>query len=293
MNLTFLVLIAIPLGLYLLVMMVATFRSEESESVLPAAQEGDNAILPNANPVEEAQHVGSEESAVEPARAHEQPITAVEAVAVTLVSEVELANSQDISNFADSALLLKVDATTDTASMTSAAPEAGGQGEAQEIPAEKSNFGVVAADESELEERAALEIPAAEPKVDAAETTRYESDSVVVRVAEVASDSEPAVSTPKLVTDEPRAAQALDDAGNAAPEQEPSPAPQPGKEATSPPEDEPTMPKGPVVLPNNEPPKYAFDYRGRLWVEKKNKGFFRILRRPQLPPEEPPNKSER
>ncbi|HZQ05304.1 MAG TPA: hypothetical protein VFD70_01905 [Anaerolineae bacterium] len=35
------------------------------------------------------------------------------------------------------------------------------------------------------------------------------------------------------------------------------------------------------------PPKYVFDYRGRLWVEKKNRGFFRQLRRPHLPPDDP------
>lgn len=44
---------------------------------------------------------------------------------------------------------------------------------------------------------------------------------------------------------------------------------------------------GPLQLPPTGSPKFAFDYRGRLWIEKKQKGFFRQLRRPQLPPEEP------
>jgi hypothetical protein len=37
---------------------------------------------------------------------------------------------------------------------------------------------------------------------------------------------------------------------------------------------------------DSEPPKYVFDYQGRLWVEKKKRGFFRQLRRPKLPPED-------
>ncbi|MCG3142041.1 MAG: hypothetical protein HDKAJFGB_03416 [Anaerolineae bacterium] len=44
---------------------------------------------------------------------------------------------------------------------------------------------------------------------------------------------------------------------------------------------------GPLQLPEKGSPKFVFDYRGRLWVEKKNRGFFKALRRPQLPPDEP------
>lgn len=44
---------------------------------------------------------------------------------------------------------------------------------------------------------------------------------------------------------------------------------------------------GPLQLPAKGSPKYAFDYKGRLWIEKKRKSFFRQLRRPQIPPEEP------
>jgi hypothetical protein len=47
------------------------------------------------------------------------------------------------------------------------------------------------------------------------------------------------------------------------------------------------MPDGPLVLPDKGSPKFVFDYRGRLWVEKKHKGFFKQLRRPQLPPDDP------
>jgi hypothetical protein len=47
------------------------------------------------------------------------------------------------------------------------------------------------------------------------------------------------------------------------------------------------LPEGPLQFPDKGSPKYAFDYRGRLWVEKKRKSFFRQLRRPQIPPEEP------
>lgn len=53
------------------------------------------------------------------------------------------------------------------------------------------------------------------------------------------------------------------------------------------------LPEGPLELPEKGSPKFAFDYRGRLWIEKRNKGFFRQLRRPQLPPDEPPDKSSR
>lgn len=52
-------------------------------------------------------------------------------------------------------------------------------------------------------------------------------------------------------------------------------------------EPEPILPEGPVILPEKGSPKFTFDYRGRLWIEKKRKGFFRQLRRPQLPPEDP------
>ncbi len=58
-------------------------------------------------------------------------------------------------------------------------------------------------------------------------------------------------------------------------------------------EPEPILPEGPIQLPEKGSPKYAFDYRGRLWVEKKNKGFFRQLRRPLLPPDDPQNNSNR
>jgi hypothetical protein len=58
-------------------------------------------------------------------------------------------------------------------------------------------------------------------------------------------------------------------------------------EGLEPLEDELELPEGPLVLPDKGSPKYAFDYRGRLWVEKKHKSFFRQLRRPQIPPEEP------
>lgn len=58
-------------------------------------------------------------------------------------------------------------------------------------------------------------------------------------------------------------------------------------------ESEPILPEGPLQLPDKGSPKYAFDYRGRLWVEKRRKSFFRQLRRPQLPPEEPPSTSGR
>ncbi len=43
----------------------------------------------------------------------------------------------------------------------------------------------------------------------------------------------------------------------------------------------------PLQFPTTGSPKFIFDYRGRLWVEKKHRGFFRQLRRPQLPPDEP------
>lgn len=58
-------------------------------------------------------------------------------------------------------------------------------------------------------------------------------------------------------------------------------------------EAEPILPEGPLELPEKGSPKFAFDYRGRLWIEKRNKGFFRQLRRPQLPPDEPPDKASR
>jgi hypothetical protein len=35
-------------------------------------------------------------------------------------------------------------------------------------------------------------------------------------------------------------------------------------------------------------PQFKLDYSGKLWVEKKRKGFFKTLRRPIIPPDEPP-----
>lgn len=70
----------------------------------------------------------------------------------------------------------------------------------------------------------------------------------------------------------------------------PTPVPEPAKAETddgTSDESDPILPEGPVTLSDKGAPKYAFDYRGRLWVEKKRKGFFRQLRRPNLPPEDP------
>lgn len=58
-------------------------------------------------------------------------------------------------------------------------------------------------------------------------------------------------------------------------------------------ESQPILSGQPLILPGKDAPKYAFDYRGRLWVEKKRRGFFRQLRRPQLPPDDPTNNSGR
>lgn len=67
--------------------------------------------------------------------------------------------------------------------------------------------------------------------------------------------------------------------------------PESASSVTSQPDDETLEPDqeplGPLEFPSKGSPKYAFDYRGRLWVEKKRKSFFRQLRRPQIPPEEP------
>ena len=62
-------------------------------------------------------------------------------------------------------------------------------------------------------------------------------------------------------------------------------------ESLYPDEEEPILPEGPLEFPAKGSPKYTFDYRGRLWVEKKRKGFFRQLRRPQIPPDEPSSTS--
>jgi hypothetical protein len=48
----------------------------------------------------------------------------------------------------------------------------------------------------------------------------------------------------------------------------------------------PGHPSRPPPLPPGAP-GFTYDYRGRLWVQKKNRGFFRRLRQPKLPPDEP------
>jgi hypothetical protein len=35
------------------------------------------------------------------------------------------------------------------------------------------------------------------------------------------------------------------------------------------------------------PPQFQLDYSGKLWVAKKQKSYFRPLRRPGIPPDEP------
>jgi hypothetical protein len=67
-----------------------------------------------------------------------------------------------------------------------------------------------------------------------------------------------------------------------------------------PPDQQQTEPKNPTAetpvtkipspLSSEGMPGFAFDYRGRLWVEKKRRGFFRQLRRPNLPPDNPDEK---
>lgn len=64
----------------------------------------------------------------------------------------------------------------------------------------------------------------------------------------------------------------------------------PSREGEKPPQKTPrekTKPEVPYVPYPADSPKYMFDYRGRLWVEKRRKDFFRRLRRPNLPPEKP------
>ncbi len=34
-------------------------------------------------------------------------------------------------------------------------------------------------------------------------------------------------------------------------------------------------------------PQYRFDYQGRLWVEKKKKGLFQVIKDPKIPPDQP------
>lgn len=46
-------------------------------------------------------------------------------------------------------------------------------------------------------------------------------------------------------------------------------------------------PQEPYKLYPKGPPRYTLDYRGRLWIDKKQKGLFRTVRRPNLPPDEP------
>lgn len=48
-------------------------------------------------------------------------------------------------------------------------------------------------------------------------------------------------------------------------------------------------PSSPMALYPDGPPRYTLDYNGNLWIEKKRKRFFRPVRRPGLPPDEPPN----
>lgn len=52
----------------------------------------------------------------------------------------------------------------------------------------------------------------------------------------------------------------------------------------------PEKPATPMALYPDGPPRYTLDYNGNLWIEKKRKRFFRPVRRPGLPPDEPPNK---
>ncbi len=46
-------------------------------------------------------------------------------------------------------------------------------------------------------------------------------------------------------------------------------------------------PSGIWKLYPDGPPQYKLDYRGNLWIDKKRKSFFKPLRRPNIPPEEP------
>ncbi len=34
-------------------------------------------------------------------------------------------------------------------------------------------------------------------------------------------------------------------------------------------------------------PQFKLDYSGKLWVDKRRKGYFKTLRRPNIPPDEP------
>lgn len=216
-------LIAIPLGIYLVILLFTTREFGASQEVL------------------------KEVRASEPASALSKE-HAAEAVQATVghAAEPELAVSESPS--------VEVDAP---------APAV-----AKEIPAEakvEDTPIVVAAAISES--RLKVETP---------------SSQEPTNLAELAASSDTQPTEKASVVDAPTAVPAVDDKSSSENSE---------IESLDPDEEEPILPEGPLEFPAKGSPKYTFDYRGRLWVEKKRKGFFRQLRRPQIPPDEPSSTS--
>lgn len=276
MDSAFLILVAIPLGIYVLVLLLNTRdlgEEEPHDKSAPLGQESgsvlDEPIAADAVPTLEPQRaeaILTDSEIIQDSPISSEVILAAEPVSARAVEPTD--PQTDASDTTTGALAVADAALADEATRS---PIATSEDVTQVLALPGAETTAVSS--------AAIEPGAAAPSEPGGESQPVTSSS---QVQEPEPDS--AAETTAETASQPIVAEEL----------ESSPAvPKPLPEPESLDEDDPILPEGPVVLPEKGSPKYAFDYRGRLWVEKKNKGFFRQLRRPQLPPEDPSNNSQR
>jgi hypothetical protein len=254
MNSLFLVLIAIPLGVYLLVLLFST------------------------------RDLGADETRAEEATAHPPiaPESAVSGAEMPVLMETERSSSDGHRLAPDVAIVTSLQEPVSEFSEPAQTPQP--RAGLQEPP-EQSVEGLSAAQDSPPESRESASPLVSDEMPGNLAPSGASLDTAVV---EEISARAPETATGEIVTT-PESPPPAVAAAEPAPVTDSVEAP----ETLAPDDAEPVLPPGPLELPDKGSPKYAFDYRGRLWVEKKRKGFFRQLRRPQLPPEEPPTTSER
>lgn len=248
---TFLILIVIPLALYLLVMLGSVLNITEPA---PAEAATEPTILRSPVAVELDAHPDSPAPALALARAESEVTRAPDVVEdVTAVPSA----APDAPPVTVEALPIALVESMGTAAvepgLTSVEPPA--------IMATSPDNTVTLTDVTEIAPAASAEMSAQS-----------------VEPPALTPESEPPSAADQVTAE-------TADASDLAPEAAPSPALTVDSTAAEP-DAEPAAHER-LKLPDKASPKYAFDYKGRLWVEKKNRGFFRQLRRPNLPPDEP------
>lgn len=258
MNLPFLILIAIPLGVYLCVLLMSTFRAGETEQYAELVDVGvrapeleTDAVMPSTRVASSPEGNSSRGTAAVLGAGQGDSATAAASEELVPVPEAALANEMQVAEEAPPEMIAPPLSTEAPSLATESSAEAvlvAEPPDATDVMQESTAVAPLEARLTDTEAKESGDAPLA--------------DKLTLAATENVSPETTKGDKPEITTNGPE-------------------------------EDQPVTPEGPVVLPPKDTPKYAFDYRGRLWVEKKNRGFFRQLRRPQLPPDDPQSRADR